>query len=588
MESFFARYKNPLVLALVLLAQFVLLAVQVRPQLPGAAVADQAGVRALRVGVASLVTPPEKVLHHGGLGVRSFWSTYINLVDTKQQNQQLQVENQRLQLEEASLAEDAREGERLQEMLAFKQHYIDSTVPAQVVGSSGSDHGRLLYLDKGSNAGLAPDMPVITPDGIVGRIRSVDPNTSQVLEINDPTSAAGVLLEQTRTRGIVRGDGVGHTEIVNLMPDSRIKPGQTVLTSGGDQIFPRGLPVGQVERVVPDVDNAPLVDVILKPAANLGRLEEVLVVTNTSPTPTAASRRDLARSEGAAAAMKAAAAAKAASAEEAALEAERASDILAQRLPSADNVTDVDAPDALPGSSPATANEAGAPLHPPSALHSDQFSPGAMPAAEEMTPGKRYGAVAEGVPATDRVNKTTGAPDGSTLPGPAESAAFLAAHNAALAARPHAPAPKAAAPPHAATAAEPEHAAAGGGAVAHHANTAAGATAVGTSGAKTAVQHGPAARAATAPRPGAPSATQRSAGTATHPVHRAVPTQVITDGPLPAGRPPGAAPAPRPAGATRTSPPATRTPPPASRNRGPALVPDDGSRPPAASQQGPQ
>lgn len=564
METFFARYRNPLVLAMVLVAQLILLAVQVRPRLPGAAVADQAGVKALRLGVASVVTPPEKVLHNSGLGVRGIWSNYIDLIDTKQQNQQLRAENQRLQLEEASLAEDAREGQRLQELLAFKQHYIDTTVPAEVVGTGGSDHGRLLYIDKGSNEGVAIDMAVITPDGIVGRIASVDPSTSQVLEINDPTSAAGVLLEQTRTRGIVRGNDVGQAEIVKLMPDSRIQRGQTVLTSGGDQIFPRGLPVGTVERVVPDVDDPPLVDVILKPAANLGRLEEVLVVTGTSPTPAPHFRHDLTHSEEVASAVKAAAAAKASAAAEAALEAQSASDILAQRLPSANNVTDVDDPDALPGSSPATANEAGAPLRPPTALHNDQFSPGAMPPAAEMVPGQRYGKLAEGIPSTDHANKTAGGPDGAALPSPSESAAFVAAHNAAMATRSPAPTAKFRVTPAAAAPGRPVEPR-----KVHPSSEAHAAILVHSSGqARTSMQPAPERHAA------APAANRTT--------RKPVQTEVITDGPITATRPAGenhASAAPRATG---------RQPAPAPRHRGPLLVPDDGSRPPRTVPQEPR
>ena len=641
MESFFARYKNPLVLALVLMAQFVLLAVQVRPRLPGAAVADQSGVKALRTGVNTVVTPPEKALHQGGLSVRGIWSSYIDLIGVKQQNEALQAENQRLQMEQAALAEDARQGERLQELLAFKQHYVDTTVPAQVVGTGGTDHGRVLYIDKGAEDGIAADMPVITPDGIVGRVREVMAHTSQVLEISDPTSAAGVLLEQTRTRGILRGDNVGHAEIVNLMPDDRIQPGQLVLTSGGDQIFPRGLPVGVVDRVVPDVDNQPLVDVILKPAANLGRLEEVLVVTGTSATMSARSRHDLARSETTAAALKAAAAAKAAQAAEAAIEAQRASDILAQRLPSAANVTNPDAPDAAPGSSPATADSAAAPLRPPSALHADHYTPGSVPAADGLTPGARLGPMAEGTPNTERPAKTGGDP-ASSLPSPSVSPAFRAAHDAALAARPHAPTAAAAATPTAgagASAGRPvaaaevaAGAAAGGGGFVMrplirrvpvmNADGTPQLNADGTPAVKripvlnpdgTPVMHRvpiPAAAAVTPAKPvlnadgtvarpvvhNAPSATGLTAGSAPRPAGRPAAgsgtgssSSSGASGTSGGAAPGGAAPANRRSGVptqivndgpvtTRGSAPANGAAP-APRKRTPALVPDDGSRP---------
>ncbi len=76
---------------------------------------------------------------------------------------------------------------------------------AQVIGSSGTEQSHVLTIDKGSNDGLRPDMAVITPDGIVGKLRDVFPTTAQVLEIDDQTSGAGVILESTRMRAILRG-----------------------------------------------------------------------------------------------------------------------------------------------------------------------------------------------------------------------------------------------------------------------------------------------------------------------------------------------------------------------------------------------
>ena len=126
-------------------------------------------------------------------------------------------------------------------------------------------------------------MAVITADGIVGKVRDVFPHTAQVLAINDQTSGAGVILETTRIRGILSGNAAGQLEIVGILADQRIKPGEKVLTAGGDLIFPRGLPVGVVEKVVRDPDRDAFIDVIVKPAAHLDRLDEVLVITSTEP-----------------------------------------------------------------------------------------------------------------------------------------------------------------------------------------------------------------------------------------------------------------------------------------------------------------
>jgi len=94
-------------------------------------------------------------------------------------------------------------------------------------------------------------MAVITPEGIVGKVRDVFPHTAQVLAINDQTSGAGVILETTRIRGILRGNANGQPQIVDILADKRIQKGESVLTAGGDDIFPRGLAVGVVTRWFP-------------------------------------------------------------------------------------------------------------------------------------------------------------------------------------------------------------------------------------------------------------------------------------------------------------------------------------------------
>ena len=231
-----------------------------------------------------------------GPACAAMWSNYLDLRHVRQQNQELKERVSRLQLEQAALLEDARQGQRLQALLAFKEHYIYSTVPAQVIGTSGTDQSRILYIDKGAKDGLKPDMAVITPDGIVGKLKDVFGHTSQVLVISDQTSGAGVLLESTRLRGVLRGNALGQPQIINMLPDERVKPGERVITSGGDQIYPRGLPVGVVDQVVPDTSNPPYIDILIKPAANLGHLEEVLVITEASDHMPQKEQQDLAQS----------------------------------------------------------------------------------------------------------------------------------------------------------------------------------------------------------------------------------------------------------------------------------------------------
>ncbi len=367
MESFFSRYRNVLVLITVLLAQVIGLAVQVRA--PGQGPGDKGGVRLIRSWVVGLVTPPERLFRWTGHSIRGVWSDYIDLIHVRQQNRNLQTQLGQLRLEEDSLAEDARQGLRLQALLGFQEKYIYKTRAAQVIGTSGTEQSHVLFIDKGSDDGLRPDMPVITPDGIVGKTRDVFAHASQVLEISDPTSGAGVILANTRIRGVLRGNSWGQPQIVNVSPDERIKPGEPVITSGGDGIFPRGLAVGTVDKVVPDPEGT-LVNVLIKPAANLSRLEEVLVITSTGPQLPSQMQDDLSQAE------------------------QKTADILAERLPSR---TDPNAPAPASGSAanqtvtPATP-DTGLPTEPPPPpppQHPDRFSMGATPPAVDLVPGQQ-------------------------------------------------------------------------------------------------------------------------------------------------------------------------------------------------------
>ncbi|WP_254059404.1 rod shape-determining protein MreC [Granulicella sp. L46] len=398
MDSFFYRFRNPLVLIAIVLMQVIALAMQV--QRPGkdadvpvsARAMEDAGsapdgkhVSLLRRWTVTAMTPLETAVHSSSVKVRGAWGNYVDLLHTRQQDAALKQEVARLRVEEASFAEDAAQGRRLQTLLDFRQHYVTSTVAAQVIGTSGSERSHVLYLDKGSEDGLKPEMAVITPDGVVGKIRDVFPHTSQLLLISDSSSGAGVILASTRIRGIVKGTATGRVEIDNLTADSRIKVGELVVTSGGDLVFPRGLPVGTIESIAPDPLHQPYTAIVIKTAANLNRLEEVLVITGTSATlpPTAA--QDAATAEATQDAN------------------QRAADLIAEKLPGlhtdgdaapgaagtpavgADGKPVSDDPESQVGGAVGYINS-GLP-RPKPAVHPDKFTPGTVPPATELTPG---------------------------------------------------------------------------------------------------------------------------------------------------------------------------------------------------------
>jgi len=427
MESFFVRYRNLLVLLALLLVQVIGLAVQVRRTESGRRSldgADSSGVRLIRLWANAVVSPVERVVENSKTGVFGFWKGYIDLRRVRQRNQDLQDTVDRLRLEQAALLEDARQGQRLQAMLGFQQKYLYTTLPAQIIGTSGSEQSRVFTIDKGNDHGLKRDMAVISADGIVGKVREVFPRTAQILAINDQTSGAGVILETPRIRGILRGNEQGRPQIVGILADARIKAGEKVLTAGGDQIYPRGLPVGVVDKVEADPDRDGFINVIVKPAAHLDQLDEVLVITNTESSFSPQQEKDIVTSQE----LKSGDV-------EALSEQRKASAIMAERLP---GLTDPNAP---PKPAGATQGANGAPAAPSTAQvpkilppqHPDRFTPGhvgqpAEPGISGATVPKRPSTNSpaakpdkkESSPGTTSAPETTAAPKPKTPARPTE------------------------------------------------------------------------------------------------------------------------------------------------------------------------
>ena len=292
------RYRNVSILAAAIFLQIVGLAVQVKRR------SENHSTRLIRVWTVAAVTPLEKAINQIQNGTSDLWHNYVYLRGVRQQNRELQDQIQQLQLEQVRLRQDAEQARRLQALLGFKEQFIDKTVAAQVIGASGSEQSRLVYLDKGTADGLAPDMAVISQQGAVGKVVQVFRHTSQVLLINDQNSGVGTILERSRLQGVLKGRASGELVLDKIMAEEDIQPGDRVLTSGGDQIFPKGLPVGTVAKVTRAKE---FLEVTVRPAASLNHLEEVLVITKKQEREPAA----------------------VANAEQM-----RAADILAQRLPS--------------------------------------------------------------------------------------------------------------------------------------------------------------------------------------------------------------------------------------------------------------
>jgi rod shape-determining protein MreC len=271
MESVLGRYRNLIVLVGVLFAQVLGLAVQVKRT------SDSEPTRLIRVWAVGTIAPLEKALAWVQTSSSDLWHNYFYLRGVRAENRSLKAQLERMSLDQARMSQDADQARRLQALLSFKEQFISQTMAAQVIGASGSELSRSVYIDKGEKDHIKTDMAVITADGIVGKVLRVYRSTSQVLLINDQTSGVGALLDKTRLQGILRGTSAGEAVLEKVMSDETVPAGELVLTSGGDGVFPKGLLVGRVTKV--SAGNDLFLNIHVRPAADLSKLEEVLVVT---------------------------------------------------------------------------------------------------------------------------------------------------------------------------------------------------------------------------------------------------------------------------------------------------------------------
>ena len=267
-----SRHKSLVLLAGVILLQVLLLAVQIKRDSQG---------RLIRTWTVGAVSPFERAGSYVFGSFRDTWRNYFALRGTKKDNDDLRRENDALKMRIAQLEGKAAEGDRLAALLHFRQSQTDvPMVAARVIGGGPSTASFTIALDRGEKDGIRKDMGVITPDGVVGKIIDAYPNTSQVLLLTDTKSGVGAKLADSGIQSPVGGLGEPLLAMKYFPNDDDVSVGARVVTSGMDHIFPRDLPVGTIAEVKA---GNPFKQIRVKPAANLEKLEEVLVLLTLRP-----------------------------------------------------------------------------------------------------------------------------------------------------------------------------------------------------------------------------------------------------------------------------------------------------------------
>jgi rod shape-determining protein MreC len=232
--------------------------------------------------ILELVGPVDAAFTHLSEGASSITKDYVDLVHVRDENAHLRNELARVKSDQARMAELEVENQHLGELLELKNALGTNAVAANVIGSDATGLSRTLILASGTSEGLNPGMAVLANQGVVGKIIAVSPHASRVLMLDDHNSALDGFDQRSRARGIVAGLVEGGVILKYADRSQDIRIGDTIVTSGLDGIFPRGLLVGTIKNVRREGPGL-FLGVRIEPAVDFRELEQVLILTQPPP-----------------------------------------------------------------------------------------------------------------------------------------------------------------------------------------------------------------------------------------------------------------------------------------------------------------
>lgn len=227
-------------------------------------------------GILQLTSPFYHAIDSCSRKVTILWNDYINLINIRQHNIELQrtLRHHRRQLLE--LAEIAQENYRLRQLLHFHQNTATPELPARVIAVDASSWFHTVTIDKGCNDGITEGLAVVVAEGIVGRTIKCSANSSRVLLANDAASEVAALIQHNRTRGVARGKGA-HLTLDYALRRKAVHLGDMVVTAGTGGVFPKGLPIGTISNIIKH-DYGLFQTLELTSSVDFSRLEDVLVI----------------------------------------------------------------------------------------------------------------------------------------------------------------------------------------------------------------------------------------------------------------------------------------------------------------------
>lgn len=237
----------------------------------------------LEDGILSLGSPFLKAAGGVGHGVSGTWNSYVGLRGVERENSRLREQVDALTLQAHEAAEARQEAERLRALLDLRAAIPFGSVPARVMARGVDGGARVVTLDRGRGAGVRINQPVITPRGVVGRIFEASGGASKVQTILDPNVGVAGLIQRTRVQGMIVGDGDRGCRMEYVSELANVEVGDVVVTSGLDQIYPKGYTLGVIAAIGEGEGLTKIIEI--RPEVDFRRLEEVLVLLKPEGPP---------------------------------------------------------------------------------------------------------------------------------------------------------------------------------------------------------------------------------------------------------------------------------------------------------------
>lgn len=234
--------------------------------------------------VIEVISPVQDGIASSRKSVSSLWENYLMIVNTSKENTILRKQISRLNSDLSTMEEVRKENQRLKRLLNYSDELSPERVLAQVVGWDSANEFKVIRLNKGTNQGITVMSPVITDQGLVGYVYRATPNYSDVLTILDQNNRVDVLVERTRTHGIVEGVFNFKCALKYIMRNEQVEVGDKLITAGVGGIYPKGIKVGMITDISRESFGMTL-SIEVVPSVDFDKLEEVLVLIPGQTTP---------------------------------------------------------------------------------------------------------------------------------------------------------------------------------------------------------------------------------------------------------------------------------------------------------------